>query len=151
MKKNGYTFIEILAVLVILGLIITICTPIVVNVIEDAKERNRLDQLSTFAKQVGNAYMLTITNDNFYVFDSYEKGGVTTNNVITFTNEWIDKNVIVNKGSVNCKKETLENDTNTLSNVRFYINANKVELTNCTVGGISGYSYINGKPIKKDA
>lgn len=37
-KKNGFTLIELLAVIVILALIMVISTPVVINMIEDAKK-----------------------------------------------------------------------------------------------------------------
>ena len=92
MKKNGFTIVEVLAIMIILGLVIVVGAPIVVGVIEDAKESHRKRQLEAFAKEVGNAYLLVLTNDNLYAFDSYEKGGITSNNTINFTNKWIDDN-----------------------------------------------------------
>lgn len=38
MKKNGFTLIELLAVIIILAIIALIATPIVLNVIDDAKK-----------------------------------------------------------------------------------------------------------------
>ena len=149
MKKNGFTIVEVLAIMIILGLVIVVGAPIVVGVIEDAKESHRKSQLEAFAKEVGNAYLLVLTNDNLYAFDSYEKGGITSNNTINFTNKWIDDNVSVNNGNVNCKNETIGTDEETLSNVYFYLNSGMIELKNCTIGDISGYNYINGKVVKE--
>lgn len=149
MKKNGFTLIEIIAIIAILAIIAIITTPIIIEIIEDTRENHRKSQLETFAKEVGNAYLLVLTNDNLYAFDSYEKGGITYNNAINFTNKWIDDNVSVNNGNVNCKNETIGTDEETLSNVYFYLNSGMIELKNCTIGDVSGYNYINGKVVKE--
>lgn len=38
MKKNGFTLIELLAVIIVLAIVALIATPIVLNVVEDAKK-----------------------------------------------------------------------------------------------------------------
>ena len=45
MKKNGFTLIELLAVLVILAIIALIITPIVTNLIKDAREKAAKDAM----------------------------------------------------------------------------------------------------------
>ena len=42
MHKKGFTLIELLAVIVILAIIALIATPIVLNIINDAKEESEL-------------------------------------------------------------------------------------------------------------
>lgn len=149
MKKNGYTLIEILGVLVVLSVIAIMVIPVVNKMINKFKETNRRDQLETYVRQVNIAYMHAITKDSLYSFDSYEKGGITTNGVINFTNEWIETNITVNNGSVDCKNIVTTTDTDTLSKVFLDMNENKIKLTNCTVAGVPGYSYIDGKIVKK--
>ena len=49
MKKNGFTLIELLAVIIILAVIALIATPIVLNVVDSAKESARKSSVAGFA------------------------------------------------------------------------------------------------------
>lgn len=95
MKKNmkGFTLIELLAVIVILAVIALIATPIIMNVINEAKEGSKKDAAFGYAKAVetaiatqmvkcpnmvvtvGSGNAMTITNDSFAITGC---GSVTT-------------------------------------------------------------------------
>lgn len=55
MKNKGFTLIELLAVIVILAIIALIATPIVLNVIDAAKEETNKRSVEMYAKAVKNA------------------------------------------------------------------------------------------------
>lgn len=139
-KKKGFTLTELIAVISLISIIALIATPVFIGMIDNVKEKNRINKVKTYAKEVADIYLFKLAHDEFYKFDSEEKGGITTNNVINFTNEWLDENVYV--GGVSC------NGDDVYSNVFFNIYSESIELTNCVVDGISGYKYINNEVIK---
>ena len=65
MKKNGFTLIELLAVIVILAIIALIATPIILGIINDAREESNERSVELYASAVRNAiaaYQLTGTS-----------------------------------------------------------------------------------------
>ena len=61
MRKNGFTLIELLAVIVILAIIALIATPIILNIINDAKRESQERSVELYASAVRNgliAYQL---------------------------------------------------------------------------------------------
>ena len=61
MKRNGFTLIELLAVIVILAIIALIATPIILGIINDARENSNQRSVELFASSVKNgvsAYQL---------------------------------------------------------------------------------------------
>jgi len=50
MKKNGFTLVELIAVLVILAIVIMIATPQVIRLIEENKEKTYVQQTKTMEK-----------------------------------------------------------------------------------------------------
>lgn len=74
MKKSGFTLIELLAVIVILAIIALIATPIILGVINDAKEQADLRAVEGYAQAVENAsaqYMLQHSGDQPTTFSDY--------------------------------------------------------------------------------
>jgi len=65
MKKNGFTLIELLAVIVILAIIALFATPIILGIINDAREKANERSVELYASAVRNgiaAYQLTNAN-----------------------------------------------------------------------------------------
>ena len=65
MRKNGFTLIELLAVIVILAIIALIATPIILGIINDAREKANERSVELYASAVRNAiaaYQLTEVN-----------------------------------------------------------------------------------------
>ena len=65
MKKNGFTLIELLAVIVILAIIALIAVPIVLGIINNAREESNKRSIELYASAVKNAiaeYQLTESN-----------------------------------------------------------------------------------------
>ena len=65
MRKNGFTLIELLAVIVILAIIALIATPIILGIINDAREKANERSVELYASAVRNAiaaYQLTGTS-----------------------------------------------------------------------------------------
>ena len=55
MKNNGFTLIELLAVIVILAIIALIATPIILGIINDAREESNERSVELYAAAVKNA------------------------------------------------------------------------------------------------
>lgn len=56
-NRNGFTLIELLAVIVLLAIISLIAVPIVLNIVNDAKQSSALRSLELYKKAVENAYL----------------------------------------------------------------------------------------------
>lgn len=54
MKKNGFTLIELLAVIIILAIIALIATPIVLNVVDDAKKSAATSEANLIVSSIQN-------------------------------------------------------------------------------------------------
>lgn len=52
MNKKGFTLIELLAVIVILAVIALIASPIILGIIEDAREASRVRSVEAYAKAI---------------------------------------------------------------------------------------------------
>ncbi len=52
MKKNGFTLIELLAIIIILAIVALVATPIVINVIDDAKDRVAFTEAAAFVNGI---------------------------------------------------------------------------------------------------
>ena len=65
MKKNtkGFTLIELLAVIVVLAIIALIATPIVLNLINDARRGAAESSATAYVKGVENAVLSTMVQD----------------------------------------------------------------------------------------
>ena len=55
MNKKGFTLIELLAVIVILAIIALIATPIILGIIQDAKEESQKRSVELYANSIKNA------------------------------------------------------------------------------------------------
>lgn len=80
MKKNmkGFTLIELLAVIVILAVIALIATPIIMNVINDAKEGAKKDAAFGFAKAVETSIAVQMTKCPSMTVSSIDENGTVT-------------------------------------------------------------------------
>lgn len=64
MNKKGFTLIELLAVIVILAIIALIATPIILGIINDAKEDAAQRSVELYANQIETQFMLaSLDND----------------------------------------------------------------------------------------
>ena len=120
MKKNkGFTLIELLAVIIILAVIALIATPIVLNVVENARESARKSSINGY----GDAIKLAIYEEQF-------KNGGT---IPTVNKEWADSRVDMDGEEVVCEEV-------------HYSNTFGVVLHKCSVGeNKKQYCSVQGK------
>lgn len=70
MRKNGFTLIELLAVIIILAVIALIATPVVLNVVENAKKSAAESSMSGYADSIkSKMYEYMFANDGAYPTD----------------------------------------------------------------------------------
>ena len=91
--KKGFTLIELLAVIVILAIIALIATPIILNIISDAKKQARVRSAELVSKAVEEAYMQTIMKEENKVANST----FTNNDVIRNTKVSNEKSRVVDE------------------------------------------------------
>ncbi len=109
-KKKGFTLIELLAVIVILAVITLIATPIIINVIDDAKESTAVSKAKVMAQGIENycrsEYYKKEINSSFDVI--CDTGGEATktlsteevNSIIDITEATPISITIDNKGKI---------------------------------------------------
>lgn len=70
MKKNtkGFTLIELLAVIVVLAVIALIATPIVLNLVKEAKEGAARESVTSYMKAVENTVLKEMVNGKNVTF-----------------------------------------------------------------------------------
>ena len=118
--KNGFTLVELLAVIVILSIILLITVPMVLNVIKDSKESTKKESIELYGRSIENAvanYFVKYPEEDYVSFEKLEK-----------------ENLIEYKGKkVECEK--------------VYIVDRNVYLKGCTVGG-KDVDIVYGTKIK---
>ena len=117
MKKNGFTLIELLAVIVILAIIALIATPIILGIINDAREESNERSVELYASAVRNgiaAHQLRTGNEVL-------PGTYNETNKLPFEVDY--------EGKVECTSVVISE-------------SGKVSLEGCTVnGGEKTYNY----------
>ena len=117
MRKNGFTLIELLAVIVILAIIALIATPIILGIINDAREESNERSVELYASAVRNGIAAYQLREGKEVLP----GTYNESNPLPFKPEY--------EGKVDCENVIIGED-------------GKVSLEGCTVnGGEKQYSY----------
>ena len=114
--KKGFTLIELLAVIVILAIIALIATPIILGIINDAREKSNERSVELYASAVRNGIAAYQLREGKEV-----EAKTYTNDTLPFDVEY--------DGKVDCESIIISAD-------------GKVSLDKCTVnGGTKEYSY----------
>lgn len=122
--KKGFTLIELLAVIIVLAIIALIATPLIMSVVDNARESARKSSVLGYV----DAVKLAVSEYQF------ANGGKTPDVNVT----WANENVTYQGGTVSCV------DVANSSNYG-------VIVYNCTVGSNDkDYCYANGKVYKCD-
>ena len=128
MKRRGFTLIELLAVIVVLAIIALIATPIVMNIIKDAKR----SALVRSAENYVSAVDLAIANANM------KGNGLFTSTICNINVDGnldcagYDNTIIVEMNSKKPKSGTIRFDNYEIGNVVLNYGDNNVVLTNKT-------------------
>ena len=70
LNKKGFTLIELLAVIVILAIIMLIATPIILNVVEDARQGAARSSAMGYVNAIEKDMMASKLNDPEFVMDT---------------------------------------------------------------------------------
>ena len=92
---KGFTLVELLAVIVVLAIIVIIATPIIDNVIDEAKESANLRSIEGYANAVKNEYYNQQTGSGMPVIDENFLANVETSGGEVKCNS-----VLYNKGTI---------------------------------------------------
>lgn len=68
-KKKGFTLIELLAIIVILAIIAVITVPIILNIVDNAKEKAAVDSAYGYKDSIANSYLSSLLNDSDQVLN----------------------------------------------------------------------------------
>ena len=104
--RKGFTLIELLAVIVILAIIALIATPIILNIVENARKSASVSSANGYARAVANYLIRNEVDDGVYsVFDNKIKADYTgsriSNGSITIKDGNIEKaNLCINDYSI---------------------------------------------------
>lgn len=119
MNKKGFTLIELLAVIVILAIIALIATPIILGIINDAKEDAAQRSVELYANQIETQFMLaSLDNDSNAVLPASGSIAVADSilNAVTMKNRPTCTSVTIDsKGVVSLSGCTTANGVSGLS------------------------------------
>lgn len=130
MNKKGFTLIELLAIIVILAIIAVITVPIILNIIENAREGARKNSVVGYGKAVELAYTQALYEKNL--------NGTTT---VAGAN----LNVPVD-GTTTALKVDYEGDKVKCTSA--VISSGKLKLEGCEVNDVGTYKYESGVATK---
>lgn len=92
MKKNGFTLVELLAVIVILALLAIVSTPIVMNILENSKKSSFASSINGIKKAIENDFGVR----DFDASNRYEY----VNGVLYFVDKDGEKTVVPMSGGI---------------------------------------------------
>lgn len=131
MNKKGFTLIELLAIIVILAIIAVITVPIILNIIENAREGARKNSVIGYGKAVELAYTQALYEKNL--------NGTTT---------VADSNLTIPvDGTTTALKVDYEGDAVECTG-EVKIVAGKLTMEGCKVNDVGTYSYASGVATK---
>lgn len=131
-NKKGFTLIELLAVLVVLAILALITVPIVLNIINQAREKARLRSMEGYAKAVESAvYVFEMENPNIP-----ESSITLSNGKVTSTSD-------------STKVVDIQYSGSDVTGCTLNLSNNQVELSGCTIDNDTNnsnyYHYYDGQ------
>ena len=94
MRKNAFTLIELLAVIVILAIIALIATPIILGIIKDAKDNANKRSIDMYAKAIENALVANQLDGKVGIVGSFKTLTLEENLKIEYDGSKIECNTI---------------------------------------------------------
>ena len=137
-KKNGFTLVELLATIIILGIILSVIGYITLNVINKSKDNTYKVTINEIESNANN-YLIENNNRLFFVADKdfkKEYQCVTVENLVDYG--YLDKNIVKSDVAKNKKVELddyiyVERDINTKTvNKSIYVKTNPVYYDTCS-------------------
>lgn len=144
MNKKGFTLIELLAIIVILAIIAVITVPLILGIIDEAKEKSAISSVVGYGKAVELAYShyqlgtdTTLANAS----GDLTNGAYIKLQVGSATTDTINLRVDFSGDKVVC---STTDGANVVAN-------GKITLSGCKINGTgSNYVYDNGRGCKSD-
>lgn len=152
MNKKGFTLIELLAIIVILAIIAVITVPLILGIIDEAKEKSAISSVVGYGKAVELAYShyqlgtdatlkKDVSGDNGDVVTPDELSSGSYIKLKLSDTETIALKVDFSGDKVVCNTANKDNT----------VSGGKVTLTGCLINGSgSNYVYDNGRGCKSD-
>lgn len=143
MNKKGFTLIELLAIIVILAIIAVITVPIILNIIDNARQGAARNSVIGYGKAVELAYTQ-------YQYEAQLGDTTSGNKYLAESADTTNGTSVAIKGIVNATGEVylkvdFDGDKVVCTGDNT-ITSGKVELKNCKVnGGSTSYDYAGGK------
>ena len=141
MNKKGFTLIELLAIIVILAIIAVITVPLILGIIDEAREKAAKSSITGYGAAVMFSYSRAEIDAETYILDSCS---ASDGSCISITNGDVSKNYKVEFSGdiVNCTSGTIA--------------SGKLTLIGCKIGNPNDpgyaskptYTYNNGEATK---
>lgn len=128
-KQNGFTLVELLAVIVILAIILVIAVPQIMDTIESSRKASLESSVKMVASSAETQYTVAQTLDNLGTGEGQFNAGSSTSKVSCLTAKWAGLN------------------TTDYATCEYYIDSNgvaHVDITGKTGGKFAGYTCANG-------
>ena len=128
-KKNGFTLVELLAVIVILAIILVIAVPQIMDTINSSRKASIESSVKMVASSAETQYTVAQTLGNLGTGEGQFNVGSTESKVSCLTEKWAGLN------------------SSDYASCEYYIDANgvaHVDITGKTGGKFAGYTCTNG-------
>lgn len=134
-KRNGFTLVELLAVIVILAIILVIAVPSIMNTIKDARKASYESTAKMVASAAETQYMVALTLDKVVTGD-YPASGVDATKFYTGSeSKPATCGAWANLDSSEYGACTYYIDSNKVAHVTIAAKSDSVKFKNCTVSG----------------
>lgn len=134
MNKKGFTLIELLAVIIILAIVALVATPIIIDVIDDARNSAALSNANLVYTGINNYCYQSRTKAQISEVEDICEDGVTVEEVAT----------MVNLNDIVIKEVEYDYDSTKITKLKLESNGKELELQE------DGTFTIDGKPSGKD-
>ncbi len=145
--RKGFTMIELIFVIVILGVLASVAIPRLAATRDDAEVAKAATNLTTAVNDIANYY---IAKGSFYSYNKKADGtyskGQKVNDFTKLTNALNSKGELIVKGTIKCASISLPNDgTNASDKVELKIKFEDTDAVCKQLRGMSGIKSMCGK------
>ena len=134
-KRNGFTLVELLAVIVILAIILVIAVPSIMNTIKDARKASYESTAKMVASAAETQYMVALTLDKVVTGDYPDSGVDATKFYTGSADKPATCGAWANLDSNEYGACTYYIDSNKVAHVTIAAKSNSTKFKNCTVTG----------------